>query len=218
MEIKKITPLTNIEELTIYQTNKDLIIENIPYNLVAISEYYHNLHLDGYGPNNLWAYPRGTEPVYGNLIPFNSAEPVLWGIHSTGYLTVEYDLEYRSIKTERVIVITRNGDNFCNIPYESPLSLTQALLMVKDFKRLWIDVEAINFENSFIGAKVWFNDQPAVIESYISGEARVIIAPDNGLERFAVPAYMNSEIAHEFEQSVNIIIDILDPSLQWNRS
>ena len=68
-----------------------------------------------------------------------------------------------------------------------------------------------------IGRKVWWRSEPAIIESWIYGQACVILKPD-GIEGFTVPPEFRGELVPSYcDEDHTIKADILDKHIWWFR-
>jgi hypothetical protein len=77
------------------------------------------------------------------------------------------------------------------------------------------NVFKIDFDKNVIGRKVWWRSEPAVVTSYISGQACVILEPD-GIPQFTTPAeFADDGCEYYFDGDVKA--DILDKHIWWFR-
>ena len=68
-DIKLIDKDTNIEELKMSKMPWDVVLHDVPYQVVRIEGYVHSIggrHVE----NNLWMYPRNGNPTYETLIEY----------------------------------------------------------------------------------------------------------------------------------------------------
>lgn len=211
---KTITKDTNIDSLKMYKLDWDVVIYNRPYYVVRINGYVHSIS-NRYGENNLWAYPRDEEPSYENLVQFECAELVRWGIRyePRNYISFKYE-EPEAMSGGRII-ITRNDADFCEIHGGLSYGIDKARIMIEEFKEHPLPLEHIDYDKKMIGRKVWWRSEPAIITSYVDGQAAIILEPD-GIEHFTVPAeFAKDDPDYYCEGSVKT--SILDKHIWWFR-
>ena len=212
-EIKLIKKDTIIPKTT--PLDWDLEIKGIPYYVVRLEGFVHTIG-GHWGENNLWAYPRDEEPCYENLIEFNSNSAVLWGIEykPTHYIKSKWgEIEVRRGSCLR---ITRNGKLFdelnCNEIY---YGIDKARVRISDYNEHPLELNTIDFDKKMEGRKIWWRSQPAKIESFIWGQACVIIVPD-GIEKFETPPEFRDDDWMDDENDY-IKTHILDEHIWWFR-
>ena len=212
-EIKLIEKDTIIPKTT--PLDWDLEIKGIPYYVVRLKGFVHTIG-GHWGENNLWAYPRDEEPCYENLIEFNSNSAVLWGIEykPTHYIKSKWgEIEVRRGSCLR---ITRNGKLFdelnCNEIY---YGIDKARVRISDYNEHPLELNTIDFDKKMEGRKIWWRSQPAKIESFIWGQACVIIVPD-GIEKFETPPEFRDDDWMDDENDY-IKTHILDEHIWWFR-
>ena len=187
----------------------DTVINGKPYFVVLIEGYIHTIG-GKYGNNNLWAYPRNEKPSCENLVQFDG-EPVCWGINYAPYNHARYKHGEFEASTLGNVFITRNGEKFCDVRG----GIERAKCMINNFSEHPIGLNEIDFDKKVIGRKVWWRSEPAVITSYISGQACVILEPD-GIQQFTTPAEFADE-GCEYYFDGDVKADILDKHIWWFR-
>lgn len=207
--IKLIDRTTDISRLKMRQLNWDTVINGKPYFVVLIEGYIHTIG-GKYGNNNLWAYPRGEKPSCENLVQFDG-EPVCWGINYAPYNHARYKHGEFEASTLGNVFITRNGEKFCDVRG----GIERAKCMINDFSEHPIGLNEIDFDKNVIGRKVWWRSEPAVVTSYISGQACVMLEPD-GIPRFTTTAEFADE-GCEYYFDGDVKADILDKHIWWFR-
>lgn len=207
--IRLIDRNTDISKLKMCQMYWDTVINREPYFVVLIEGYIHTIG-GKYGNNNLWAYPRNEKPSFKNLIQFDG-EPVCWGINYAPYNHARYRHGEFEARTIGNVFITRNGEKFCDVRG----SIERAKCMIDDFLEHPMNLNKIDFDKNVIGRKVWWRSEPAVVTSYISGQACVILEPD-GITQFTTPAeFADDGCEYYFDGDVKA--DILDKHIWWFR-
>lgn len=198
----------------LYHMDWDVVINGIPHYVVRIEGYVHSIG-GRYGENDLWAYPRDKAPTYDTLVEFSCDEPVAWGIRfePNNYTKTKWD--ETEARSGGGVAITRNGEIFCHIPGGMNYGIDKARVMITQFNEHPLELNSINFDKKMIGRKVWWRSEPAVITSYISKQACVILEPD-GIERFTVPAEFQKEDPDYYEDG-DVKADILDRNIWWFR-
>ena len=207
--IKLIDRTTDISRLKMRQLNWDTVINEKPYFVVLIEGYIHTIG-GKCGNNNLWAYPRNEKPSCENLIQFNG-EPVCWGINYAPYNHARYRHGEFETRTIGNVFITRNGEKFCDVRG----GIERAKCMINDFSEHPMNLNEIDFDKNVIGRKVWWRSEPAIVTSYISGQACVILEPD-GIPQFTTPAEFADE-GREYYFDGDVKADILDKHIWWFR-
>lgn len=195
----------------------DVVINGIPYYVVRINRYVHRIGGQGqYGENDLWAYPRDKAPTYETLIEFDCKWPVAWGIRyePRNYTKTKWD-ETEAL-TAGGVVITRNGEDFCQITGGMNYGIDKARVMIREFERHPLHLDFIDFDKKAVGRKVWWRSEPAIITRYVDNQACVILKPD-GIDRFTVPAEFANEDTDYYEDGT-IKTSILDPHIWWFRN
>ncbi len=207
--IKLIDRTTDISRLKMRQLNWDTVINEKPYFVVLIEGYIHTIG-GKCGNNNLWAYPRNEKPSCENLVQFDG-EPVCWGINYAPYNHARYRHGEFEARTIRNVFITRNGEKFCDVRG----GIERAKCMINDFSEHPMNLNEIDFDKNVIGRKVWWRSEPAIVTSYISGQACVMLEPD-GIPQFTTPAeFANEGCEYYFDSDVKA--DILDEHIWWFR-
>ena len=196
--------------------DRDLEIYGRPYYVVRLDGYVHTIG-GHWGENNLWAYPRDEEPCYENLIEFDSNSPVLWGIEYKPTHYVKCKWGESEVRRGSRLIITRNGKPFdelnCNgIHY----GIDKARVRISDYNEHPLDLNAIDFDKKMERRKIWWRSQPAKIESFIWGQACVIIVPD-GIEKFETPPEFRDDDWMNDDENDYIKTHILNKHIWWFR-
>lgn len=207
--IKLIDRDTDISKLKIRQMGWDTVINGKPYFIVRIVGYVHTIG-GKYNNNDLWAYPRDEKPNYENLVQFEG-EPVCWGINYAPYNYARCRHDEFEATTIGNVFITRNGEKFCDVRG----GIERAKCMINDFNKHPINLHEIDFDKKVIGRKVWWRSEPAVVSSYISKQACVILEPD-GIKQFTTPAEFADEGCNYYCDG-DVKADILDEHIWWFR-
>ena len=193
----------------------DLEIKGIPYYVCRIEGYCHSLRWQGGSETRceLWCYPRHESPSIENLIEYDLKSPVAWGIqydeiHST---KCKWD-ETETIAGCRTI-ITRNGVPFYNVGGHRNYSVPKAIMLISEIEEHPLGFDGIDFDKKIIGRKVYWNNQPGIITSFIHRQCCVMIAPD-GMERFEnPPEFQKEDGQYYYEKEVKI--DCLATTRTW---
>lgn len=87
--------------------------------------------------------------------------------------------------------------------------------MIVRFSEHPLELNAIDFDQKAVGRRVWWRSEPAVIESFIKGQAEVILKPD-GIHRFTTPPEFAEEDPDYYEDGI-VKTSILDNHIWWFR-
>lgn len=211
-DIRLITKDTVLPPL--YHMDWDVVINGVPYYVVRIKGYVHTIS-SRYGENDLWAYPRDKSPTYESLIEYNCNAPVAWGIRyePQNYTKTKWD-ETEAL-TAGGVVITRNGEIFCQASHGMNYGIDNARVMISEFNEHPLNLNSINFDKKAVGRKVWWRSEPAIVTSYIDHQACVILKPD-GIDHFTPPPEFAEDSDYYIEGDVKT--SILDPHIWWFRN
>lgn len=211
MEIKLIdknTDLSNLKPL-----KWDVNIKGIPYNVYRVDGYVHTIG-GKYCENDYWCCPAFEIPTYKNLIEFDG-EVIRWGVkcESSNYIKTKWDeTEVRHIYN---IIITRNDEDFCEFGCRDlGYGLAEAQCKIVKYQEHPIDFTERDFAIKLKGRKIWYKNQKAVIESWVKGQACVIIKFENGKYE---PLEYEKEDDFGYEEET-IKEDILSRHIWWFRN
>lgn len=213
-EIKLIDKDTDFSTLKISHMDWDVVINGTPYYVVRIPEYVHAIG-GKWGENDLWAYPRGEEPSYETLIEFDMNEPVRWGIICQHRAYIKSKWDETEVRTSSCVMITRNDKPFMDVKGGLNYGIDKARTIIADIDEHPLELNSIDFDKKCIGMKVWWRSEPAIIESFIKGQAAVILEPD-GIDEFTVPAEFKDEESMYYEDGF-VKTSIFDEHIWWHR-
>lgn len=212
-KIKLIKPDTDLTTLKMSRFDWDVVIDDIPYYVVKIDEYYHSISSNEFS-DQLWAYPREQEPSYDNLIKFTGRSFVQWGITCTPQLKTKYD------KTEARVVsgvlITRNNKPFYVVSGDINYGVSKAQSIIGNIDEHPLELNQIDFDKKMIGRKIWWRSEPGIITSWIPGQACIIIEPD-GIDGFKTPAEFMDEDCDDYYENNYVKTNIFDDHIWWFR-
>ena len=209
MEVFKVPEMdTDISSLDIEEKPWDLVLDGKEYKVIRIKGYIHTRGA-GY-ESDLYAYPRGEEPNYNNLVKYNLKEPVCWGIRTDNSNYVESSVGDPYAFNHNKVIITRNGKDFCECN-----TVIEALNRIDEIKIHPLKLNNYKFDENCIGCKIWYREQQAIISKYIDGEARIEIVHD-GKHKFKTPDSLKALSDHCDEIS-SFKISIFDGCIYWNR-
>lgn len=210
-QIKLIDEKTDLSQLIIHPYDWDLVVKGVPYQVVRIEGYVHTIG-GHWGGNDFWCYPLKEEMTVHNLAEFSADDPVCWGIRIEPYLYHRHKWDEHEIERSSGITITRNG-----IPFGTAFSYEDAVIKIDQFRNHALHLDCRGYAENCIGRKVWWRSQPAVVTSFIAGQACVILEPD-GIERFRIPPeFENAEDHWLFNEERDIKAHILDQHIWWFR-
>lgn len=212
LDIRLIKEDTKIEELNMSEMPWDVVVRGVPYQVVRIEGYVHSIG-GRWGENNLWMYPRDEEPTYENLIEYyGDGCGVCWGMKYEPHNYIRTKWDETECYTSGGAMITRNGEDF----YFCRGGIDEARWLMKHLDEHPLDLNEYRFEEKMIGRKVWWRSEPAIITSWVKGQACVILEP-YGIERFTTPPeFAHDEWMENSERSIKV--DIFDKHIWWFRS
>lgn len=199
---------TNISSLDIEEKPWDLVLDGKEYKVIRIKGYIHTKGV-GY-ESDLYAYPRGEEPNYNNLVKYNLEEPVCWGIKTDNSNYVESSVGDPYACNRNKVIITRNGKDFCECD-----SVIKALNRIDEIKTHPLKLNNYKFDESCIGCKIWYREQKAIISKYIDGEACIEIVPD-GKDKFKIPDSLKA-LSDYCDEVPSFKISIFNSCISWDR-
>ena len=206
----------------------DLMVDGIPYSVAHMEGFVHTQG-GRWGINDMWAWPRGHTPTYKNLVPFNSKDPVSWGIEYREYNHVKYHEHDWGDDNEVDSVcgtwITRNGEEFLFTMGEMGYSFPIAQSLIYYINEGPINFNSIEWKNDVVGRKIWYNDEPAVVKDLWFDSwcgYRISVVPD-GIAKFSCPkswerSFILKDSWYEYETSV--VCELIDPTsnhIDWFR-
>jgi len=208
--IKLIDENTDLSTLTLHKIDWDVVIKNVPYQVVRIDGYVHSIG-GRWGDNDYWCYPLNEEPTVHNLAEFSPYDPVCWGITYAPQLYHRHKWGEHEICRTSGVTITRNG-----VPFDdSAHSVAMALVNIDEFRSHPLKLDCRGYAEKCIGRKVWWRSEPAVVSSFIAGQACVILEPD-GIDQFTVPPEFAKE-DREYYADRDVKTHILDEHIWWFR-
>ena len=210
-DIKLIDKDTNISELKMSKMPWDVVVNGIPYQVVRIEGYVHSIG-GHWGENDFWMYPRNGNPTYETLVQYYcSGCGVCWGIKYEPHNYIRTKWGEIECYTSGGAMITRNGEDF----YFCRGGIDEAKYVIKQLDDHPLDLNEYGFAEKMIGRKVWWRSEPAVIRSWIKGQACVMLEPD-GIEKFTVPAEFADEDPDYYCEG-DVKSDIFDKHIWWWR-
>lgn len=212
-QIKLIERDTNISELKMSKMRWDVVIKDIPYQVVRIEGYVHTIG-GRWGDNDLWMYPRDTIPTYDTLIEYNCDDcGVCWGLKYEPHHYVKNKWGETECYTTGGAMITRNGVDF----YFCRGGIDEARYLIGRLQEHPLNLYEYGFAEKMIGRKVWWRSEPAVITSWIDGgQACVILKPD-GIKKFRTPPEFADEEGDNYYPDGDVKADIFDRHIWWFR-
>jgi|GEM_PF-1159747 len=214
-EIRLIDKNTDLSKLELNKLNWDVSIRSDKKDAYRISGFIHAT--GGHrGIYDIWVCPRGQRPTIENLVAWNGTYGVRWGfsINSQNYERFKWNSD--SCETNIKIIITRNDLVFDEFFANDLLfAIAEVSSKVIQYKEFCVDLNCQNFEGEFINRKIFWRDEPAIITSYVDGQACVMIKPD-GITSFKSPCYNEGEDRDNFNYEA-IKSEILSDHIWWFR-
>lgn len=190
----------------------DLEIKGMPYDVYRVDGYNHTIG-GKWGENCYWACPAGEVPTCENLIEFNGDAPT-WGVTFDRINYIKSKWDETSVECNGECWITRNGKKFYRIParyMDYGLAKAQHLLVqLLEECPLWLSER--NWKENAIGRKIWYHEQPTIIQS-VTSDNELWIIPD-GIDCFKAPAYWDGDY-DDYEDG--LITELLSPNIYWFR-
>lgn len=207
--IKLIKKDTDLSKLIMHKIDWDIVVRDIPYQVVRVEGYVHTIG-GKWGENNLWMYPRDSDPTYETLVEYSGNGGACWGIRFEPHNYIRTKWGETECFTSSSTVITRNGKDF----YDT-YGINYAQTLIDEINEHPLNFNEIDYDKKMIGRKVWWRSEPAVISKWIDGQACVILKPD-GIEKFTVPAEFAKEEPNYYEDG-DVKATIFDKHIWWFR-
>lgn len=195
----------------------DLEINGEPFDVYSVPGYYHTIG-GRYGNNDYWCCPAGVKPTYKNLIGFCGEAPT-WGIVYEQGNYIKSKWSYTEVRRSGNCYITRNDKKFYEIDgRDMDYCLAKAQYYLVQLQEHFISFGLREWKKELIGRKIWFYNDPAIVERVIEDQGCVWIKPDS-IECFTRHAWdTNEEDDHWYEEFKDgCKIDYLDKNTQWMR-
>ena len=220
VSIRLIDKNTDISSLTMTKYEWDLVINQVPYQVVRIDGYIHTIG-GSMGINDLWCYPRNSEPSYNNLRQYNCDEPVTWGIVYEPNQYLDYRYDNGEIKTGYKVYITRNGEKFCKVDGKGiQYAIDKARICIARLNEHPINFNSYLWEDQITNRKIYFRGQPGIITDFHKGEGSFVIYPDfpdGEINRFKKPAEWVHDGDSDYYDDEYVVTSIFDSNIWWWR-
>lgn len=211
-EIKLIKKDTNLSHLK-KPVGWDLEVRGEPYDVYRIEGFNHTLG-GKWGENCYWACPAGENPTYENLIQFGGSAPT-WGVtfDEVNYTKTKWD--ETEIRNNGVCWITRNGKKFYSVMgRDMNYALSKAqYFIVKLLEECPLYLNDRNWKEQAVGRKVWYQNQPAIIER-VTSKNELWIVPYN-IKEFHSPSGWSKGEWEDYKDG--LIVELLSPHIDWFR-
>jgi hypothetical protein len=191
----------------------DLQINGKDYAVYSISGFNHTLG-GKWGENHFWTCPNGEVPTYENLIQFSGTAPT-WGVFFEESNYTKFKWDEHSVERGSSCWITRNGEKFYHVMgRDMAYALSKAqyfLTQLQEECPLYLNER--NWKVQAAGMKIWYDGEPAIIESVTSSNDLWIV-PEAG-KSFKTPAGWEDEEYDEYRDG--LVADLLSPNISWFR-
>jgi len=221
-EIKLIDKDTDLSKVNKHALKWDVVVNNIPQEVYRIEGFIHSIG-GHFGENDYWCCPRDQEPSVDNLIEF-SGHVIQWGIEYIPINYTKYKWGEDEVRKTGRTVIKRNGKTFyvigCN---NMDYGLAKARYSLTRLEEHPIGFSSYDFvEKDVIGRKIWYSDQPAIIQRanwFDDNGFEVWIVPDkNFISKFRFPRWEGTEEESWISEYENgLMADILESPIDWFR-
>ena len=193
----------------------DVQINGIPYYVCRIEGCCHSLvfHNGVESREELWCYPRHEKPSVDNLVEYRMDSPVAWGLHYDEIHHFSHKHGETEARTGARTIITRNESPFYVVYGDAQFSIPKALHLISKINEHPLEFNSIDFDKKMVGRKIWYNGQPAIIKSFVSGQCCVIIAPDNAEKFKNPPEFVKEDGEYYYEDTMKI--DCLESGRVW---
>lgn len=212
-DIKLITEETDLSGLR-KPLGWDLVVDGLAYDVYRVEDHNHSIG-GRWGENNFWACPAGATPTFENLIQYDGDAPT-WGImfDRNNYIKDKWD--QTSVEVNGSCWITRNGKPFISImSRDADYGLAKAqVTLVELLEQCPLDLRQRNWKEEAVGTKIWYRNDPAIIERVTSNNDLWIV-PD-GIDKFSVPVSWSISDWDEYEDG--LVAEILSPEIKWFRN
>lgn len=224
IELKALSKKDDLSKLIIVKVDWDIVINKIPQQLVKIKGRAHGEGGE-YGINEYYVYPLNEEMTVDNLTPYWGIKGgVAWGIYfeyKNSFIHGNGFHKNDQIRENGRCWITRNGEKFCEVPgrkHEYALAKAQTLLI--ELEECSIPIFSRNWEEKIIGRKIWYYNQPAIVERICDGQGAMILIPD-GINKFEPQPWQVDEDETKEEWIMEcgscVKVDLLSSSIWWFR-
>jgi hypothetical protein len=221
-DIKIIEKDTDLSQVKMDKIGWDVEIHDKPYDVYQIEGFVH--HIGGKrGENDYWCCPADETPSVDNLIEFDGY-PVLWGVEYIPYNYCRTKWDETEVDDRGKTIIKRNNKTFYIIQARSMhYGIAKAQAYVVELSEHPIAFHMRKFREEMIGRKIWYENQPAIIERLFEDENEGIslwIVPDKTLiEKFEFPTWQKGEWERNTaaEWSEGLRADLLESDIDWFR-
>lgn len=216
-EIRLINSSTDLSKLKLEKLDWDINVsgEDKDRDVYKIQGYVHATG-GSKGTYDLWACPRNEKPTVDNLTAWCGFYGARWGFSVNPQNYCKYKWANTSIENNIKVLITRNDlvfdEFFANTMLYAATEVSSRIIQYQEF---CISLDCQNFENQFINMKVFWKDQPAVVTSYVSTQACVMLKPEEGFT-FTKPIYLDKEDC--WDEKEEIKSEILSTHIWWFRN
>ena len=212
-------------------------LARLDWDIVLYSTPYYGYHFEpdfDKLPNHMididkWFICRRDCPedeIVNNLVEASRKDMGLrWKIEVEEHLHVKCKWEDEDLRRTCSLKIYRNDKLF----YEEGCGTRQrgmriAENLIEDWQCHVLDIGTIDFDTKMIGRKVWFRDEPAIVESFCWGSASVNLIPDKdaGCEKFSRPKRYQRDIddgMYDYwpEYEYGLIVPLNSHDVDWFR-
>lgn len=217
-DINLIKPDTDLSKAR--NLNWDVTINGKPYDVYRVDDCVHRIG-GRHGNNCLWCCPAGEKLTYENAIEYDG-ESARYSITATPVNYIKTKWDETSMERSVHVIIMRNDEVFYTFGCrDMSYGLAKAQVLITQIEEHPINFNDRNYvERDIIGRKIWWRNQPAIIESWIEGQACIIVKPDfdDGATRFKTPKYFENEDGMFDEDEETVKLDVLlDKEIWWFR-
>ena len=166
------------------------------------------------------------EEIVNNLVEASSKDMgIRWKVEIAEYLRIKNKWGEDDLRRTCGLRIYRNDKLF----YEEGCGTRQRGMriaedLIEDWQCHVLDICTIDFDKKMIGRKVWFRDEPAIINNFCWGMASVEVIPDReaGCEKFSRPKRYQKDVddgMYDYwpEYEYGLLVPLNSHDIDWFR-
>jgi hypothetical protein len=173
-------PDENTEFSKISRYDWDVVMGKNHDILLQVGRLGGYIHTIGgkWGDNDLYCWPRGEEPTYENVTPFDSNHVVDWGLRHEEHNYWGSRMGDPELDSTAYTVITRNGKDFYSVSGGKGYSIPKALIIMEDIQEHVIDFNCIDYASKeIVGRVITYNKVLCKITLWCEGQGCIILEP-----------------------------------------
>ena len=196
----------------------DLVLDGKPYDVYIIPGFNHSIG-GTIGENHYYCCPANEKITIENMHLFCGKHAPKWEIRWAPTLYHKCKWGESRIESRGTWSIYRNDELFLDGGgIDMGYGLAKAQSTLTDIQEHAIGFHFRTWESEVLDRKIWYKNQPGIIESVImGGQLAVMVRPD-GIPKFEqLNQFKDDDFDDDFED-VKIKTSMLDPQLYWFRN